>query len=304
MNDQVKEIVEVEEEETRFYAAGWYEDLDNEKYHRSNGTSSSGLKTLLPQTAAHLKYSREHPKSSTPNMRLGTAVHSLVLEPHKFEEDNAVMPVINARTNAGKAEKADFVQANEGKNVITLDQYDVAQKMAERVHAHPIAGLLVKDLIVESSIYWWYKARDREDGTEYKELLKVRPDGISKNYPILIDLKTTADGSYSGFIKSVQNFYYHVSAAMYLEGVNQNKQLMSEVKHVNFNKFVFVCVENFPPYEVSCYELSEDYRKIGYYLYAMGVERLQLGRENAWPGYPEEVRVLEPPGYARNFHIV
>jgi len=291
-------------DEKKFIEKGWHLDIPNEEYHRGNGTSSSSLKTLLPQTPAHLKYNRSHPKSPTPSMRLGTAVHSLVLEPDKFDEDNAVMPLINARTNKGKEEKADFELANAGKNVITLDQYATAQLMAARVHEHPIAGLLVKDLIVESSVYWWYKARDRDDDTEYKELLKVRPDGISRNYPILVDLKTTKDGSYSGFIRSVQDYYYHVSAAMYLEGVNQNKELMGEVKHINFNQFVFVCIENFPPYEVSCYELSKEYLKLGYALYTRALERLNKGRTNDWPGYPEEVRVLEPPAYANHFPIV
>ena len=291
-------------EDKKFIEAGWHLDIPNEVYHRSNGTSSSGLKTLLPQTPAHLDYNRKHPKSPTPAMRLGTAVHSMVLEPDKFEEDNAIMPVINARTNAGKAEKAEFELLNADKNIITADQYTTAQLMAERVHEHPIASLLVKDLIVESSVYWWYKARDRDDDTEYKEFLKVRPDGISRNYPVLVDLKTTKDGSYSGFIRSVQDYYYHVSAAMYLEGVNQNKDLTGEVKHINFNQFVFVCIENFAPYEVSCYELSKDYLRIGYQLYTRALERLHKGRQEKWPGYPEEVRVLEPPAYANNFPTV
>ena len=62
-------------------------------------------------------------------------------------------------------------------------------------------------------------------------MMKVRPDGLCKNYPVIVDLKTTADASYSGFQRSVERFGYHVSAAMYMEGVNQCKPLLEEMRH-------------------------------------------------------------------------
>ena len=80
------------EEQRAFIKAGWYRDIPNEEYHRSNGTSSSSLKTLLEQTPAHLEYNRTHPKDSTENMKLGTLVHMLVLEPDKFEEEYIIVP--------------------------------------------------------------------------------------------------------------------------------------------------------------------------------------------------------------------
>lgn len=283
---------------------GWYMDLDNEDYHRSNGTSSSQIKTLIEQTGAHLQYNRSHPKPPTAPMGLGTAVHSLVLEPWNFEKDIAVSPVFNKRTTIGKADFAAFMAASKGKTVINEAQLEVAQAMAKRVHEHPITGILVQDLIVESSVFQWYKSMDRDDSTEYKELLKVRPDGVSRTHGVLIDLKTTADGSYSGFIKSMQNFYYHLSAAMYLEICNKCQPLLDEIKVFAFTKFIFVCVENFAPYEVSVYELSKEYRQIGLLLFRQGLYNLHKARNNDWPGYPEEVRVIEPPAYANRGFIV
>lgn len=283
---------------------GWYLDMDNETYHKGNGTSSSQIKTLMEQTPAHLYYNRYHPKSPTTNMALGTAVHTLVLEPDMFEQDIAVSPEFNKRTNQGKADFADFKESSKGKTIITEGQYQTAQKMAARVHEDPIASILVQDLIVESSVFQWYHSMDAEDDTQYKELLKVRPDGISRGHPILIDLKTCADGSYTGFIKAIQNFYYHLSAAMYLELCNKCQPLLDETKHFAFTKFVFVCVENFAPYEVSVYELSEEYLNIGKMLFRRGVQELKRGRDNDWPGYPDGVRVLEAPSWASRGHIV
>lgn len=284
---------------------GWYKDIPNEDYHRSNGSSSSQVKTLIEQTGAHLEYNRTHPKESTKNMALGTAVHSLVLEPWNFEKDVAVSPDFNKRSKQGKADFEDFVDASKGKTVITEAQHEVAQIMAKRVHEHPIAGILVQDLIVESSVYQWYNCMDPDDRTEYKEFLKVRPDGISRTHKeVLIDLKTTKDGSYSGFIRSIQDFYYHLSGAMYLEVCNQCKPLLEEIGAFAFTKFIFICVENFAPYEVSVYELSPEYRQLGLVLFRQGLYKLHKARNNDWPGYPEEVRMIEPPSWARRGFIV
>lgn len=285
-------------------APGWHRDLSNEEYHGSAGYSSSQLKTLIEKTPAHLKHSFGVLREPTDNMNLGTAVHTLVLEPEKFDEEFAVSEKFDGRTKAGKAAKAAFEAESVGRTVITEPQRDKAILMAESVRNHPIAGLLVSDIIAESSVYWWYKSMDPDDDSRYKQMLKVRPDILCRGYPVIADLKTTNDGSYTGFIKSIQNFYYHVSAAMYLEGVNQCKPLLEEMGRMAFNKFVFICVENFEPYLTSVYELSPEYLDIGKLLYRRSLRVLRDGIENDWPAYPDEVRVIEPPGWAQRGFIV
>jgi len=287
-----------------FVAPGWYKGMPNEEYHGSMGTSSSQLKTLIEQTPAHLRYQMNNPKDSTPTMALGTAVHSLVLEPDSFDKDIAVAEKFDKRTKIGKAGAAAFEEANQGKTIITPEQYEQAKWMAESVYSHPIAGLLLQDIVAESSVYWWYKSMDADDDSDYKELLKVRPDALSKNHAVVMDLKSTADGSYSGFIKSIQNFNYHVSAAMYLEGINQCKPLLAELGHFAYTKFVFVCVENSAPYLTSVYELSPEYLDIGKAHYRRALRTLRHGRDTDWPGFPDEVRVVEPPGWANRAFIV
>lgn len=292
------------ERQREFIEPGWYRDLGNDAYHASFGISSSRLKTLIEQTPAHLKHEFGVHKEPTANMMLGTALHTLVLEPEKFDEEVAIMPQLNLRTNAGKAEKEAFMYEAQGKAVITPAQFEQAQRMAESVMSHPIAGVLLSDIVTESSVYWWYKSMDADDDTKYKEMLKVRPDALCKSYPVMIDVKSTMDGSYTGFIKSIQNFYYHVSAAMYLEGVNQCKPLLEELKHFAYTKFVFVCVENKAPYLTSVYELSPEYLEIGKTIYRNALYALKNGREQDWPGFPDDIRVIEPPGWARRGHIV
>lgn len=306
MNLNVEPAVTPEEtvKKRPFYEPGWYRELSNEEYHGSFGTSSSQLKKLIEKTPAHLDYDRRHPQESTKNMHLGTAMHTLVLEPENFDKEVAVMPILNLRTNAGKAEKAAFDAENAGKTIITQSQLEQAQAMAAAVKEHPIASILLQDVVTESSVYWWYKSMDPDDDTRYKEMLKVRPDALGRSHNVIIDLKSTSDGSYTGFIKAIQNFYYHVSAAMYLEGVNQCKPLLQEMGHWCYKKFVFICVENVAPYLVSVYELSPEYIEIGKLHYRRALQRLRDGRESDWPGFPDEVRVIEPPSWANRSFIV
>lgn len=287
-----------------FIEPGWYKDLTNEQYHGSFGYSSSQIKTLIEQTPAHLRHSFSVQKETTTNMLLGTAVHALVLEPDTFHRDFAISQKFDGRTTAGKAAKAQFELESAGRTIITEDVFEKAQAMANSVRNHPIAGLLVSDVVTESSVYWWYKSMDADDDTRYKTMVKVRPDILCRNYPVIADIKSTADGSYSGFIKSIQNFYYHVSAAMYLEGVNQCKPLLEEMRHFAYNKFVFICVENFEPYLVSCYELSPEYMDLGKTIYRRAMWTLNTAKDADWPGYPEEVRIIEPPSWAQRGFVV
>lgn len=317
MNEPAEQI-EPAKRERPFYEPGWYLDLTNEQYHSSFGTSSSQLKKLIEKTPAHLDYDRRHPKEPTANMNLGTAVHTLVLEPETFDAEFAVRPEglkkpTSAQLEAKKPADKTLQQIEdwqawersmEGRIELTAEQVETAKLMAENVKAHPVAGALLEDVIAESSIYWWYKSMDADDETPYKQMFKVRPDAISRSHSIVMDLKSCVDGSYSGFMKAIQNRYYHVSAAMYLEGVNQCKPLLHELGHFAYTKFVFICVENTAPHLVSIYELSPEYLEIGKLLYRRAAQRYQQGHEEDWPGFTDEVRVIEPPSYASYGWIV
>lgn len=299
------EKIEAQDAERRpFIDAGWHKNLNNNEYHGSFGFSSSQLKALIEHTPAHLQYGMTAHREPTASMALGTAVHSLVLEPFRFNDDFVIAPVVDKRTKIGKEIWANFEADSAGKTLINAAQFEQASAMADSVRNHPIAGALLDDIVVESSVYWWYRSMDPDDDTKYKEMLKVRPDAICRKYPVIIDLKSTADGSYSGFIKSIQNYYYHMSAAMYLEGVNQCRPLLEEMRHFAYTKFIFVCVENAAPYLTSVYELSPEYLDIGKTLYRRALHALRYGRENDWPGFPDEVRIIEPPGWASRGFIV
>lgn len=97
------------------------------------------------------------------------------------------------------------------------------------------------------------------EGIPFKAMLDFVPPGdedkiIIGNIPAndcLIDLKTTVDASEFGFRQSIRKFRYDIQAAIYLTGWNE---LNPDDPR---DHFIWVALENRPPYACACYALSE-----------------------------------------------
>ena len=281
---------------------GWYKNLSNEDYHSSNGSSSSQVKTLLKQTGAHFENNRKNKvNKATDTKSLGTAFHSITLEPHNFNDDIIVRPT-SIKTRSGK-EWEDFKLEAGSRTIITEDQFKAALQMASNVRKNPYLKRLIENIVPESSIYWMYKPTDPDDG-EYNELVKCRPDAISMDYPVVIDLKSAIDASFTAFMKAMKDYFYHFSAAMYLDGVNSCTELLNTTNHFAFTKFVFIVVENEHPYLPASYELSLDDWNLGDLQYRTAMKNLRIAREDDWPGYPEGPRMTNLSKFAARSHTI
>ena len=278
---------------------GWYQNLSNDFYHRvSKGWSSSWVKKMHEESPAKVKYLRENPEKPNAAMRLGTAVHSLVMEPDYFDRDNYIV-----RSSYWKAVD-EARQEYPDKNVITEDQFKAGEKMAANVLSHPYLKHLFSDGIAESSIYQWYDGIDPYDYTQYREMIKVRPDFIPRGYPILMDLKTAADASHSGFIDAICHWSYDLSAAMYMHTANHCKELLEHQGIAAFTNFIFVVAESSPPYQVAWYEMRPEWMEHGLKLFERGMYKIHQAKKNNWPPYNVERQWLEMPAYRQRMKIV
>ncbi|ENL6798456.1 hypothetical protein AB5Q79_001573, partial [Campylobacter jejuni] len=79
--------------------------------------SASDIKLLL-ENPYKFKVGYKKPKSD--NLALGSLIHTLILEPKKFEKEYLIMPELNLRTNEGKEKKAELeaIALNEKKTLI------------------------------------------------------------------------------------------------------------------------------------------------------------------------------------------
>lgn len=294
MNAATAEKVEEDIEQDRWL--GIYDGLDDQEYRRAPGMNKSSL-DLIAVSPLHYQTVKYNPKPPTPQMFFGSAFHCLVLEPEEFDKRYVLAPNINKRTKAGKEEWERFQADNIGKQIITnndsgkgiwgVGDWDRLHLMRDSVLNHPFASILIEG-IVERSIWW-------VDPVTYK-LCKSRIDVVNEAHSLNVDLKTTADASYSGFQRSVHSYRYHVQDAFYTDGSNINDMGMKG--------FVFVCVEKEPPYAVACYMIEREWRRVGRAIYQRNLETYKRCMENdEWPCFPEEVRDLIMPGFAK-FHPI
>ena len=123
------------------------------------------------------------------------------------------------------------------------------------------------------------------------KLMKCRLDKYNEPNNIAVDLKTAIDASYSGFARAVAEFGYHVQHAMYMDIFRQLGEPL--------NGFLFIAQEKQPPYAPAIYELPKRAVEMGMDLYRRHLETYaKCHKANEWPGYPQEIRSLELPGWA------
>ena len=227
--------------------------ISNETYHADEGYSSSQVKKAL-KSMGHLGVKIKQ----TDSMILGTAVHTFILEgDKKFYSEFAVSPKFDKRTKQGKADSLAFNIEADGKQVITEDKFDKIRRMSDSFYDHPIASNLLLNGMAEQSIYYI----DEETGLQ----CKVRPDYLSD---YIVDLKTSASADPSEFSKTCANFGYHISAAMYMDGVRQTLERVPTA-------FYFIVVENQEPFTTEVFVASSEMLEFGHSQYRKGLERIR-----------------------------
>lgn len=266
---------------------GIYAGIENAAYHGGEGVSKSGLDVLarspLHYWAKYIDPNREQ-QEPTPAMRLGTAIHTAVLEPGEFGKRYHVAPVVDRRTKDGKAEWQLALDQAEtaGAELISNDDAITCMRIAEQVRSHPTARKVFATGQAELSCYW----TDAETGL----LCKCRPDWLS--LPLVVDLKSTDDASASGFQRSAWNYRYWVQAAWYLDGIEQATGQRPEA-------FVFGAFEKAAPYASAFYFADESMIDMGRREYRKLLRVLaDCKASDRWPGYDTDVRPLGLPAWA------
>ena len=259
---------------------GRYPNLSNKDYHSGPGISKSGLDKIA-KSPAHYQAYKTQPHEQTDAMILGSAIHSLVLEPDMFGTEFAVAPEINRRTNDGKAQWSAFQAANADKAILTADQHAQAVAISAAVRKNnAVKKLLSFPGAVEESIFW----------NELGVLCKCRPD-YRREDGIVVDLKSTQDASQDAFMRSIANSRYHVQAAWYLRGV--------EAMDLPTKAFVFVAIEKEPPYATALHMATDAMLEKGRELMNRDLTLYaECVVSGVWPAYPEEIVPIDLPSWA------
>jgi len=262
--------------------------MENADYHRHFAVSKSGLdqiaKSPLHYWARFLDPDRVWTEP-TPAMRLGTALHTHVLELSKWDEQIAVAPVdVNRRTKEGREQWAAFETAAKRKTVITADDADLVMRMGRSVFGHPAAAMLLGLPGKAETTHMW---TDAATGLQ----CKCRPDWLTDDGLLMVDVKTTEDASPRGFSRSIAQWRYHVQAAWYLDGLEQATGTRPE-------QFIFICVEKKAPFACAVYAADAEMIAAGAQTAARDLEVLATCKAaDAWPGYSDQIEPISLPAW-------
>lgn len=263
---------------------GVFLDVPDSTYHSWDLCSSTRLKTLDAQTPRHLRHQIDNPEVwDSSAKQLGRAVHSLVLEPHKWSTRFAQAPECDRRTKEGKQIWSDFCQMNEGREIVKADVGYQAQEMAESVLSNPIAAALLAHTPVRemSLIAPVFGARVKSRIDAYGEL----PNGDA----LLVDLKVTSHGgSRASFERAIANYGYGLQAATYCR--------VADACKLKVSGFCFIVVETEAPYCCAVYRLREDVISLfDQKLPSLIKTYTGCVASRKWPGYPDEVQEIGIP---------
>lgn len=246
------------------------------EYHGAKDElSSSGMKLIgeAPKLYEHevLLGNREHKDSYD----LGTLVHAKVLGVGWGE---VVLDFKDWRTKA--AQQARDEARAEGLIPVLAHELEKPNAIAEAVLAHKVARPLFESE-GESEVSGF--ATCPETGVR----LRIRIDRLTSTE--LVDLKTTAARAKAdNFAMTVFKFGYDLQGATYRE--------VYELITGERRPFKFVTVETRAPYLLSVSTLNDHYYEIGRDKSMKArMTYAACAKAGHWPGYPEEVQVLEPP---------
>lgn len=262
-------------------------DLTTAAYFSHPAINRSSLSDLerspLHYWARHIDPTRIETRKDSPALRFGTATHTAVLEPERFEADYAEGPMASRSTKiwkeAAAASKATLLPPDEmvaiRSIVESLKSHDSARKALFAGKGHNEATFI---------------ATDQATGLE----LKCRADRITQA-GYIVDLKTTADASATAFAKSVHNFGYHIQAAFYMRCI----EAATGTKPTGF---AIVAVEKEPPYACQVFIASESMletgaRKVDKLLSDLARYRDKYGNAK-WPSYSDQPVELNLPHWA------
>jgi exodeoxyribonuclease VIII len=257
-------------------------DISNEQYHQSSAISRSNL-ALMDKSPYHFWYEvisgKAKKREATPAMNVGSAFHTLLLEPHKFKNEFAISQTIDRRTAKGKEEYAIFTQENQGKILLTVEQWMQVNQMVDQVKRHEIVDTLLDEALFEQSIFW----TDKETGIQFK----ARPDIWASK--MVVDVKTTNDASECAFQRSAVSYDYYLQSGMIYEGCKAIGR--------PFEMFVNLVCEKEEPYVPAVYMMDEVSLQYGIDKFSRLKRQLkECLDKDKWPSYP--IRELSVPKYA------
>lgn len=257
----------------------------DEDYHAEKDYISASAMKKLKVSPAHFKEEEVEPETDA--LIFGSAYHSFILEPDKFEneyyifDDHVICEQLIGdgyksprQTKAYKEWETSEMRVIGNKKVITKNIFDTIRSMKEKLMHHPYAKMLLLNGENEQG----YSGEIITDVGPIN--VKFKPDKVNEKKKLIIDLKTTFDASADGFTKHAADLNYHIQASFYSD-------LMELISGDNMAyTFIFIAQEKKKPYAFNLFECSPQFIAQGRYEYELLLMLYKYCLDNNyWPGY-------------------
>jgi exodeoxyribonuclease VIII len=192
---------------------GIYRDMPPDEYLALDAISRSDLMAIA-QCPAYYKWLMEHPEEETDAQRIGTALHTAILEPERFKTEYAIGPDVDKRTTAGKNEWTEFERITPQKTCLRAKEGAKVMAIANAVRDSKSArGILQGPGDTELTLVW----EDPDTGV----LCKARPDRryTSDEYGLTFaDFKSGQSSRPKAVLNAIGKYGYHIQGAMAQDG--------------------------------------------------------------------------------------
>jgi exodeoxyribonuclease VIII len=215
-------------------------------------------------------------------MRLGRALHCMVLTPQEYRSSFLVAPKVDRRTKAGKAEFAHFESLAGSRTILKTEE-------AEQLDA------MVAAININTSVRDALHQCEQREVSVFAELsgvqCKGRLDAIGDE--TVLDLKTTSSTAGPQDVQStIWKYGYGLQMAFYRRLLRANG--------MDPSRFLLAFVESSAPHAVAVYDLETEVMDIHEAridnLLTQWSVTLDVGESPAWP---DHIRTIGVPNWAR-----
>ena len=257
--------------------------MSNAEYRKTEGISSTELKKIA-KSPAHYRWWKDNPQQDTPALLIGRAAHKYALEKDDFFTEFAVAPNVDRRTKVGKEEWALFEADNQGKDIISADDFQKIQDMHKALYDCPFVASLLSG-VKELSFF----TTDEKTGLK----LKARPDCLTQigDTYIYVEYKTAECADSDVFMKQAIKLYYDLQASFY-------RYVLKRETGKDY-QIIFIVQEKSAPYVVNILEANQYFLASGDDMWRTYLDLYaECDRTNNWYGYVNErVNSLGLPSY-------
>jgi hypothetical protein len=273
---------------------GVYDNITIEDYHANTTHLSATTLKYARESLKHFDWYRtgKLPREDKPQFSFGNAFELALLAPNEYLQKVAVMPESEwfeevkkekpdvktiRNTTIYKDRLGTWSTENVGKYVINEtgnESFETIEEMLSSCYQDKIIQGLIKNTEYQLSLFW----TDPDTGIQ----LKTRPDICKRKKNVIVNLKTTLDGSPDGFSKDLKKWDYPIQACIEISGCLRTG-IMDKV-----DNYFWLVVEKVAPFNATIYEFTESDIAAVMDSFHFLLSRIKKAQDqNMYPGYTD-----------------